>query len=32
MPFFGDTGKRLVGPAFTLRFVPVRAALSPPAS
>jgi regulator of RNase E activity RraA len=32
MPFSGDTGKRLVGPAFTLRFVPVREDLATPAS
>jgi regulator of RNase E activity RraA len=32
MPFSGGTGKRLVGPAFTLRFVPVREDLATPAS
>src|ERR1043165_9794288 len=32
MPLSGDTGKRLVGPAFTLRFVPVREDLATPAS
>lgn len=31
MPF-GHTGKRIVGPAFTLRFVPVREDLATPAS
>ncbi len=32
MPFSGDTKKRIVGPAFTLRFVPVREDLATPAS
>ena len=32
MPFSGGTGKRLVGPAFTLRFVPVREDLATPES
>src|SRR6266550_843504 len=32
MPFSGGTGKRIVGPAFTLRFVPVREDLATPAS
>src|SRR4029079_12740216 len=32
MPFSGAAGKRLVGPAFTLRFVPVREDLATPAS
>jgi regulator of RNase E activity RraA len=32
MPFSGQTGKRIVGPAFTLRFVPVREDLATPAS
>jgi regulator of RNase E activity RraA len=32
MPFAHATGKRLVGPAFTLRFVPVREDLATPAS
>ncbi|MEN3384078.1 MAG: hypothetical protein V7608_4122, partial [Hyphomicrobiales bacterium] len=32
MPFSGGTGQRIVGPAFTLRFVPVREDLATPAS
>jgi regulator of RNase E activity RraA len=32
MPFAAAAGKRLVGPAFTLRFVPVREDLATPAS
>jgi regulator of RNase E activity RraA len=32
MPFSGTSGKRIVGPAFTLRFVPVREDLATPAS
>ena len=32
MPFSAAAGKRLVGPAFTLRFVPVREDLATPAS
>src|SRR5947207_2562552 len=32
MPFSGQTGERIVGPAFTLRFVPVREDLATPAS
>ena len=32
MPFSGQTGKRMVGPAFTLRFVPVREDLATPES
>ncbi len=32
MPFSGDTKKRIVGRAFTLRFVPVREDLATPAS
>ena len=32
MPFSGGSGKRIVGPAFTLRFVPVREDLATPAS
>src|SRR5438128_10276541 len=32
MPFSGQTGARVVGPAFTLRFVPVREDLATPES
>src|SRR3954454_12589840 len=32
MPFSAAAGKRLIGPAFTLRFVPVREDLATPAS